>query len=434
MIDYSRDRLCNTWRLMGSVLPRAVPAAFASAMICGALIGTIEGLQWGIGPPELGTSAGEQIFEIMSNPYVHQVSMLFISFVTAFRVSMAYNRFWEGATAVYGMREKWLNAVLQLVAFDEKAPARGSIPGFGDAHSVFRAQLAHLVSLMHAVSVLEIKQHWNVECLNPSAHQRNEGDELRAASAALCPQFRALLLTSAHRTRMLCIKVLGAPDALELKELEGVTHGAWVQMVALRVHRLVVTRSKAGGLDVPPPVLARAIAALTEGVDACMHAQKIAAMPFPYPLYEMMRYMKLYFLATAPLVMISFTNIWAVAVGASFASTLVLAALLEVAEELEQPFGEDANDLPLLDLHRDFNHAVLHLTTLPCMPLDVRPGGTANQEQKAFAQRIETEVFGRAMQEKLRGTVDPARKSIASMSVVKGGGTLMRLDPLQVRL
>ena len=71
--------------------------------------------------------------------------------------------------------------------------------------------------------------------------------------------------------------------------------------------------------------------------------------------------MKVYFILTVPMAVVSFTNNTGFAVFMSFFTSFIFVCLNEVAIELEDPFGNDANDLPLRNMHKSFNKALEHL-------------------------------------------------------------------------
>jgi len=65
-----------------------------------------------------------------------------------------------------------------------------------------------------------------------------------------------------------------------------------------------------------------------------------------------------YLLSLAPLVCILVESLWAAGV-VSFVSALSMCGLDKVAIELENPFGEDANDLPVFEMQTVFNRDLL---------------------------------------------------------------------------
>mmetsp|Transcript_13425 Transcript_13425/g.28955 ORF Transcript_13425/g.28955 Transcript_13425/m.28955 type:complete len:185 (+) Transcript_13425:1-555(+) len=68
---------------------------------------------------------------------------------------------------------------------------------------------------------------------------------------------------------------------------------------------------------------------------------------------------------TTPLVVSAYVQDTALAIILSFLSIFALNALDEVATEIEEPFGHDANDLPLSKLHQEFNERLLQLQRKP---------------------------------------------------------------------
>lgn len=143
MIDYNKNSLFSSVRLMGSVMPRALPHATLSLLITYVIT---------IMAPV--ATVDEPLYAAMFSPYCHQVSMISIGLVVAFRVNLAYNRYWEGASAVLSMQSKWWNAAIGIIAFDDKWSGQGS-PGVAEETKgalLFKATIVHLLSLLNAVS------------------------------------------------------------------------------------------------------------------------------------------------------------------------------------------------------------------------------------------------------------------------------------------
>ena len=49
----------------------------------------------------------------------HQVFAITASFLLVFRSQLAYQRFWEGRTAIAGMQAKWSDSAAQAVLFSD---------------------------------------------------------------------------------------------------------------------------------------------------------------------------------------------------------------------------------------------------------------------------------------------------------------------------
>lgn len=93
MIDYDKSEWFGTTRIVGSVLPRSIPFACISVVITVLMIIHSEIAEQDTTEDTVLGLVGEGvIYSLVVNPYVHQVSLLSISFVIAFRVNLAYNR------------------------------------------------------------------------------------------------------------------------------------------------------------------------------------------------------------------------------------------------------------------------------------------------------------------------------------------------------
>lgn len=118
---------------------------------------------------------------------------------------------------------------------------------------------------------------------------------------------------------------------------------------------------------VPPPILSRVYQELSNGSLGFSQAMKLSDIPFPFIFAQMLAVSITGFAVISP---IAFTVIsgdsWMTPV-LSTGAVLAFWALNEIAMELENPFGEDANNLPLYDAHERFAEYCieLHGTCLP---------------------------------------------------------------------
>ena len=128
-----------------------------------------------------------------------------------------------------------------------------------------------------------------------------------------------------------------------------------------RIIRAISTRHKAGGVRAPAPIVSRIFQELSNGLLAYNNATKMKEIPVPFAFVQFNAILQLFFVFTAPFVIASFTSSGASdALSAFFsvaASCIVVGgfiALWLVANELEDPFGYDANDMPMLHYHEEF--------------------------------------------------------------------------------
>ena len=307
-----------------------------------------------------------QIFrQFLRHPYPHQITSVMIGFMMVFRVQLSYNRYWEGIGRLTDMFTKWYDAAVQVCAFDELSTGEAAAVG-----PAFRTHAIHLFSLMSTCSILELKRE-SLDILsrepNPSHHNGRHSSSNNAAAAFLSRHVLPVLgriigkeppePDYGGRDK---IAVVGGFLEGELAHLEG--HSPhYVDCAISRLVRLISVRCKEGGVAMPAPIVSRIYQELSNGALGFHQAQKIARVPFPFPYAQLLAIMKVYFILTVPMAVVSFTNNTGFAVFMSFFTSFIFVCLNEVAIELEDPFGNDANDLPLRNMHKSFNKALEHL-------------------------------------------------------------------------
>lgn len=127
------------------------------------------------------------------------------------------------------------------------------------------------------------------------------------------------------------------------------------------VMREVGRRQREGGLKVPPPVLSRLYQVLSDGHNGFMQAKKVSYTPFPLPYAQLVLFFLIVLMFSSPFVIVAYVDNIVVASILSFCATLGYFALNEVGRELEDPFRHDPNDLPLSEVHYDFNVRLVSL-------------------------------------------------------------------------
>lgn len=325
MIDYNP----GTWgilfifQLTGSVFPKALPWAVLNA-VCGALLSEL-----------LPNDLDFEGFDIMWSSYT-----FVLGFLIVFRNNQAYTRFWEGGTLVNQMRGEWMNATSSLMAFcNDSKEKKAEI-----AH--FQHLLIRLMSMLHCCALQQVADL--------------EDDSLEIIST------RGL----DHKW----IKFLEeCPDRCEVIV-------QWIQ-------RLIVVSDSRDLFMVAPPVLSRAFQEISRGIVNLSNARKIREIPFPFPYAQIMTCMLLIHWVVTPLLASYFiTETHWVAI-ACFCVTASLWSLLYIAMELDQPFGNDPNDLPLELMQREFNEGLQVLLR----PLSqVPPDFTLEVPEADFAQHVST--------------------------------------------
>eukprot|EP00927_Polykrikos_kofoidii_P002563 TRINITY_DN11022_c0_g1_i2.p1 TRINITY_DN11022_c0_g1~~TRINITY_DN11022_c0_g1_i2.p1 ORF type:complete len:557 (+),score=66.86 TRINITY_DN11022_c0_g1_i2:95-1765(+) len=233
-----------------------------------------------------------------------------LSFVLVFRTSQAYSRYWTAATSVHTMRAEWYDACASLIAYAmvAKRPP-GVIKHF--IHTSTR-----LFALMHAMAIEEL------------------GD------------------LQDEDFPLLDIQGFSVEDLEMLTEKR--VQGRKVELVFQWVKSHIVHGIHENILAIPPPILTRVFQELGVGLVKYHEALQVVIWPFPFA-YSQMAFVLSYFqMICAPFVTCAQSSSPFSAFVFALASVTTIKALDLIACELEQPFGEDPNDLPTFEMHCEF--------------------------------------------------------------------------------
>jgi len=242
-----------------------------------------------------------------------------LGFLVVFRSQQAYSRWWEGGTLLQQLRGEWFNAFSSLVAFCNNDR------GKEDAVLEFQHQLARLHSLLYysAIRSVSTMKDQDYELIDVSDF---DGENMR------------YMLYDSNDGCEVCLQ--------------------WIQ-------RLIGDANEQQILKVAPPILSRVYNQLGNGIVMLNNARKIKEFPIPFPLAQMITFMMLIHWVITALVCAASVERFYWAGILSFIVTFSFWGITYIAVELEQPFGDDANDLPLHDMQKDMNASLQSL-------LDVR--------------------------------------------------------------
>merc|ERR1712232_1240659 len=121
------------------------------------------------------------------------------------------------------------------------------------------------------------------------------------------------------------------------------------------LQKLVVYKNKDGTLDIPPPILSRVFHELSRGIVNINNARKLQEIPFPFPYTQLLiQALMIQSLTTPALLCLLCEDAWWAGF-LSFITAFFMWSINYVAMEMEEPFGNDPNDLPLLEIQRSFN-------------------------------------------------------------------------------
>jgi len=303
MIIYSHGPsiLCQ---LHGSVVPKACLLAIPSAILA-VVIHSVE------------KQGGVQIFGYVDGMEEIWTGYTFVmGFLIVFRTNQAHSRFWEGATLINQIRGEWFNATSNLASFCSAQPDKR------DKVDSFQQLLIRLMSLLYCSALQQVCELAD--------------DRLQIIDLAGIEQ-----CSLDH--------LLASPDPCE-------TILNWIQ-------RLVVEANSNGVIEVPPPILSRAFQELSRGMVNLNNVRKIKDVPFPFPYAQMITGMLLIHWFVTPVI----ASQVIVSVGwsalAVFCAVASFWSLYFIAQEIDQPFGDDPNDLRIEAMQKEFNASLIFLLT-----------------------------------------------------------------------
>jgi len=320
MIEYKSDKwgIWFAFRLRGSVFPKS----FGFAVGCAGLSVLLHFiLEW--------ADVKKHVQVGSSGTSVLGMFTFVLGFLLVFRTQQAYSRWWEGGTLLQELRGEWFNAYSCLLAFANPDESKKL-----DVLK-FQNQLARLMSMLYGAGLSQVcsleQKHFEVIDL--------EDFDIDALK----------FLDEAH-------------DACEVAL-------QWIQ-------RLIGEANNRETIKVAPPILSRVYNQLGNGIVKLNNARKITNFPIPFPFAQMITVMLLmhWFVAAVICATSIESPVWAGLL--SFSVIISFWSINFIALELEDPFGDDANDLPIHAMQLDLNKSLKELLkpqAMACPSFDFNP-------------------------------------------------------------
>lgn len=179
---------------------------------------------------------------------------------------------------------------------------------------------------------------------------------LRLMSLLYCAALQQVSTSDANRFEIIHL------EGMEIERLEFLQNSKdRCEIILHWIQRLIVKSRSEGTITVEAPLLAMVFQQLSRGSVNIDDARKIREFPFPFPYAQMMTGMLLIHWVMTPFLMASLCDDWCWAGVLTFITVFILWNMNYVATAIESPFGDGTNDLPLLEMQREFNNS---LTTL----------------------------------------------------------------------
>lgn len=334
-----------------------------------------------------------------------------ISFLLVFRVQAAYSRYWEACTTIHSMIGRWLEVATHAASFHRQSSLYDSIrppsclQSATACNSVYQEQtsagdcsaellngawrahtnsdvsecapilhrLAHLTSLLTAVAFSTL---------------RGDTDETDLAFQAYIPGLpwppvdpdnalnktmwtlqgflysMGMARTSIQRQQYnnsRPFSVLGGVSECELVQLR-LARGplAKSQVCCNWLAEFIVREHLAGALGpVQAPHISVLLSLLADGMLQYNSARKVMSVPFPFPHAQLSVMYILLAIPSVALLMDQYVEETSLGMLLSFFTIACLVGIHEVARELENPYRNVPNELPLVTMQAELNESLL---------------------------------------------------------------------------
>lgn len=257
----------------------------------------------------------QEVWELSTSVNVLWASFnFFLGFLIVFRTHQAYARYWEGATLLRQARGEWFNATSSLFAFCNPLKERRT-----DVDR-FQHLLVRLMSMLSLVALQTIAEFDD----DYFAYIGTEGMD---------PKQLAFLLS--HKDKV------GRCEIVK----------QWVQ-------RSVWEAMYSGVLPIPRAVLPGIFQEISRGSAFISSARNLNDFLFPFPYAQMLTGLLIVHACLTPLLsgLLLNSGIWSLVF--TFVSVFAFWGTNYVASELESPFADHANKLPVAAMQVDFNRSL----------------------------------------------------------------------------
>jgi predicted membrane chloride channel (bestrophin family) len=301
--------------------------------------------------------------EYFSQPYSHYIISYMVGFLMLFRVQLSYQRYWFALEHLYESNNRLYCAAGMVIAFDEVTTGDPAIRGHA-----WRQHMMHLFSLLAGAQLLELRcsdqELSELQPISQLVERETTSRKGMVHNTILKAMKRDLNVPLAQEPVLFPVEIIAGVQDDEKRHLS-IHAPMYDQAVNARIVRLLSKRLEEGGLDMPPPIVSRIYQELALSNAAFKQGLKIARIRFPFPYAQLLELVKFFVIIVTPLVILSksesavrIAQAW-INCGWAMLHTFVVVfnfvAMTKVSQELEDPFGVDPNDLPLLSMHDALN-------------------------------------------------------------------------------
>ncbi|KAF4651651.1 Zinc finger, RAN-binding domain containing 2 [Perkinsus olseni] len=346
----------------------------------------------------------EVVANQLEHPFALQIYTYIFGFVVVFRTKMAYDRYWEAMTNLSLMVSKWGDAFMQLVAFSNATIEGADVasrPAVAEDLYKFQREFIKPGAEMPTTEVKSLKK---------SENRKPEVQRLRNSVKSVAQAFSPDGIITKVFGEEQKFFVIGRLSKWEEGHLNGQDD---VLVVSQWIVELMLSQNLHGRLNVHGAIQSRVYQEISNGMLGYNQALKISKIPFPFPFAQIIALMSFGFLIISPIAMITTTNYWFLAPLLACVGVLGHDGLNQISIELEEPYGTDANDLPMKEMQFTFVHSLEELLRSSAPVRSREPRKRSELAQSADLDYCED--F--AEQEKVKMDSMPNRRAVLSVNV-----------------
>lgn len=309
---------------------------------------------------------------VLPHHYAMHALGVIVAFAIVFRTNLGWQRYWEAVTQLHFMYSKWADAYSQFYAFAAVTIQQQAVKGTAEARDKIervQSELDNVENCFHLMSAFASDRlmHGDAQRMERRAEVAGWRDqiinriELRdndLTGATKLPKFIALGGPRRNTHKDVALEnnweakyvIRNMPDNHRIALLE--ESADRTNMVMHWILYSLATLSK--DIDIAPPIQSRMYQELSNGMLGFSNALKIADVPFPFPYAQLLTIVLFLYSLFIPVYITCFTDSMILGPIMTFFLFHGVWCVNEVAKELENPFGNDSNDICLPDFHARF--------------------------------------------------------------------------------
>jgi len=314
-----------------------------------------------------------------------------VTWAIVFRTQLAWHRYWEAVTQLHFYYSKFVDVFSQFAAFAEVS-LKGAQEDAAKTERIQRKQrrLKANFALLSALAAdrLTLGDNQRMEDTRARRAQTRTSMRIQKESQGFQqPAFAEADKVDRDDRKDTRYKIFQLPSSRQMRLLESSQDA-----VSTVMYWIIWDLADAmKDLSIAPPIQSRMYQELSNGMLGFNNCVKVADVPFPLPFAQLLGILLAAFSCLMPVYVVIFTQSPIVSPIVCFFLFESLWCLNEVAKELENPFGQDVNDISVNDFHVRFvdtlmslsspkQQAVLHHPSLGLPDPDAAPDASAALE------------------------------------------------------